>query len=134
MLTAEATILTLKVAVVAVTLLLVVSLLAMLRGNYRLHGRINIVVFVLTLSSLLGLELLARVIDPEMFNEFFTRTDGWTALYAHLVFSVPTALILPVMLFTGLKRRRCVHVPLGIVFLILWAGTLVTGVFFLPHE
>ena len=37
------------------------------------------------------------------------------------------------MLFTGRRQYRTAHAVLAAVFLVLWAGTLVTGVFFLPH-
>lgn len=133
MLTAETVILTLKVAVSAVTVLLIASLLALWRGYPRWHGRINIAVFVLTLVALLGLEVLARLMNPTMFNEFFDRTDAWTALYVHLAFSLPAAALLIVMLVTGLRRNINLHYPIGLVFLVLWAGTFITGVFFLPH-
>jgi len=48
---AAVVILVLKVAVIAVTVLLVASLTALARGNIRLHGRINYVFFVLTLGA-----------------------------------------------------------------------------------
>jgi uncharacterized membrane protein YozB (DUF420 family) len=131
--TAGNVILLLKVAVTAVTVLLVLSLLSLWRGRPRWHGRINLVVFVLTLSALLGLEVLARIISPKMFNEYFDETGAWGALYIHLAFSLPAAAILLVMLVTGLRRNIRVHYPLGLVFLVLWAGTFITGVFFLPH-
>lgn len=54
-------------------------------------------------------------------------------LYIHLGFSVPAALVLPVMLYTGLKGHARFHVALGVVFLLLWSGTFITGIFFLPH-
>jgi uncharacterized membrane protein YozB (DUF420 family) len=127
-------ILILKVAVVAVTLLLAASLVALSRGHYRLHGRINLVFFVLTVAALLGLEVVARIIDPQMFDDYFTEKDSWTALYIHLSFSLPATLILPFMLYTGLKRRRWLHIRLACIFLVLWIGTFVTGVFFLPHS
>jgi hypothetical protein len=38
---------------------------------------------------------------------------------------------MPVMLITGPRRRR-LHRALGMVFLVLWGGTCVTG-FLLPH-
>ncbi len=60
--------------------------------------------------------------------------EAKTALRAHLYFAVPSALLLPVMLYSGIKRLRTLHVAVGIVFLSLWAGTFVSGVFFLPHE
>jgi hypothetical protein len=87
-LTAGNVILILKIAVVAVTLLLICSLIALLLRRYRLHGRINLVFFVLTLAALLGLEVVARVIEPDMFQEHFDRTNAWTALYVHLSFSL----------------------------------------------
>jgi uncharacterized membrane protein YozB (DUF420 family) len=133
-LTAENVILTLKIAVAAVTLLLLASLVALWRGRYRLHGRINIVFFTLTLSALLGLEGIARIIEPEMFNQFFQETGAWTRLYVHLSFSVPAALLLPVMLYTGLRHRRKLHITLALAFAVLWTGTFITGIFFLPHS
>jgi hypothetical protein len=132
-LTAESAILVLKVAVIAVTALILASLAALARGRYRLHGRINRVVFALTLAALLGLEGLARLASPGAFREYFDRTGAWGALYVHLSFAVPTAAVLGVMLYTGLRHRRRLHVALGLGFLVLWAGTLITGVFFLPH-
>ena len=48
--------------------------------------------------------------------------------------SVPSALLLFVMLFAGLKHYRTFHITVGIVFAILWTGTFITGIFFLPHE
>ncbi len=133
MLTAETVILTLKVAVIAVTLLFLGSLAALVRGNYRLHGRINLAFCVLTLAALLGLEVVARLVDPELFQEYFSRRQAWNALYVHLSFSVPSALVLPVMLYTGLRGLRGLHLALAVVFVVLWSGTFVTGVFFLPH-
>jgi hypothetical protein len=54
-------------------------------------------------------------------------------LQIHLCFSVPTTLLMPVMLFTGLRRYRKVHLTLAWIFAALWLGTFITGVFFLPH-
>ncbi|MBI3409823.1 MAG: DUF420 domain-containing protein [Planctomycetes bacterium] len=134
MLPAGTLILILKIAVVAVTVLLVGSLTALARGNYTLHGRINMAVFALTMTALLGLEVIARIISPDIFNDHFERYDAKSALRVHLCFSLPSAALLPLMLFTGLRRRRSLHVPIGVVFLALWTGTFVTGVFFLPHD
>jgi hypothetical protein len=133
-LTAENVILTLKIAVAAVTVLLLTSLVALWRGRYHLHGKINTVFFILTLSALLGLEGIARGIAPEMFNQFFDDTGAWTALYVHLCFSVPAAALLPIMLYTGLRHRRKIHIALALVFVVLWTGTFVSGIFFLPHH
>jgi Protein of unknown function (DUF420) len=127
-------ILILKGAVITVTVLLAASLLALARGRYRLHGRINLVFFVLTLAALIGLEFIARMVSPELFQEYLERHGARDALRIHLAFSVPAALLLTVMLFTGLRHRRNLHIGLGVVFLILWVGTFITGVFYLPHE
>ena len=127
-------ILILKIAVIAVTGLLIASLWALWRGNFRLHGRINIVFFALTLAALLGLEVIARVLYPTIFEEHFEQHNAKTALGIHLAFSIPSALLLFVMLPTGLRRYRRVHIGVGIVFLCLWAGTFITGVFFLPDS
>ncbi len=133
MLTAETVLLTLKIAVVAVTILLAVSLTALARGNYRLHGRLNLVFFILVLVALLGFELVAQLVNPGMLREFLRQQDALIAFYIHLGFSVPAALVLPAMLWTGLRHSRSIHISLGVVFLVLWSGTFVTGVFFLPH-
>ena len=127
-------ILVLKIAVVTVTVLLAGSLIALAQGRYRLHGRINIAFFVLTLSALIGLEFIARLLDPQLFQAYLAEHDAQDALRIHLCFSVPAALLLTVMLFTGLRHRRKIHIGVGVAFLILWVGTFVTGVFFLPHQ
>jgi uncharacterized membrane protein YozB (DUF420 family) len=131
MLTGPNVILTLKVVVCVVTLIFLTSLIALARGNYRLHGRINMVFFVLTLIALISLELVARVIDPILFDYFNERTRQ--ILTIHLCFSLPSAAVMPLMLFTGLTHRRRWHLSLAVVFACLWIGTVVTGVFFLPH-
>jgi hypothetical protein len=124
-------ILTLKFAVGLVTLLLLASLAALAAGNYRLHGRINVIFATLTLTAVIGLELLVRVFDPEVFSYFSSETVS--ALHVHLCFSVPSALLLPVMLYTGLRHHRNVHLALALLFGVLWIGTFITGIFFLPH-
>jgi uncharacterized membrane protein YozB (DUF420 family) len=125
-------ILALRVAVAAVTVLLAASLLAVARGNTRLHGRINIAFFVLTLTALLGLEVVVRLVSPGIFGEYFAAYPARRlALYVHLGFAVPAALLLPLMLFTGLRHRRVWHLTLAVVFGLLWLGTFVTGTFFL---
>ena len=134
MLSAGTVILALKIAVIGVTLLLLASLWALSRGNYRLHGRINKVFFLLTLLALLGLEVVARLLSPDLFNDYFTERNAWTALAVHLSFALPAAVMLPFMLYTGLRHKRQAHTALAIVFIILWTGTFITGVFFLPHD
>jgi hypothetical protein len=127
-------ILALKIAVIAVTVLLGASLFALSRGWYRVHGRINMVFFALTLSALIGLEVVTRRVWPGVMEEYLEHHQATRVLWIHLGFSIPSALLLTVMLFTGLRHRRKLHVGLGIAFLILWVGTFVTGVFYLPHE
>jgi uncharacterized membrane protein YozB (DUF420 family) len=134
MLTAENVILSLKIAVIAVTLVFLSSLVALSRGNYRLHGRTNLVFCMLTLAALLGLEVVARLVEPDLFTEYFNRNQAWEELYVHLCFAVPSALILPLMLYTGLRGLRSTHLSLAVLFSILWTGTFITGVFFLPHS
>lgn len=125
-------ILILKIAVSAVTVLLCASLLALVRGRYRLHGRINIVFFVLTVSALIGLEFIVRWLSPESFDDYFATPGAREALHVHLAFSVPAAFLLGLMLLTGTRHLRGLHIGLGVVFLILWTGTFITGVFYLP--
>ena len=131
-------IITLKVAVAAVTVLFLASLVALAKGRYRLHGRLNVVFVTLTLLAVLGLEVVSRLVYPlvsgddrDLFSYFDPATRQ--ALRVHLCFSVPSALMLPVMLYLGLTGRRSWHVALGVLFVLLWAGTFVTGIFFLPH-
>lgn len=128
----ETVILILKYAVIAVTVLLVASLVALARGNYKLHGRINIVFFVLTIIAVLGLEGLVQFSDRQMFAYLLDNPETRWLLTIHLCFSTPSAFILILMLFTGLKRRRETHIFLAGAFLILWIGTIITGIFYLP--
>jgi uncharacterized membrane protein YozB (DUF420 family) len=132
-LTGPNVILVLKVAVLAVTVLFLCSLVALLRGNTRLHGRINMAFFVLTVAALMGLEVVARLVDPDLFQYFDADPYLKRTLFIHLCFSVPSALIMPFMLYTGLTHRRPVHLSLAVLFSLLWTGTFITGVFFLPH-
>ena len=133
MLTGPTVILILKTAVLAVTVLLLASLIALWRGHTRLHGRINIVFFVLTATTLVAFELLIQVFRPDLFRYIKDNATLRQALQVHLCFSIPSALLMPVMLYTGLTRRRTLHLALAWVFGILWLGTFITGVFFLPH-
>ena len=126
-------ILGLKIAVIAVTVLLLASLLALGSGRIRLHGRINIVFFVLTVFALFVFEVVIRYINPAAFDYFNADPNLRHALNVHLCFSVPSALLMPFMLYTGLSRYRTAHLLLAFVFGVLWFGTFVTGVFFLPH-
>jgi uncharacterized membrane protein YozB (DUF420 family) len=124
-------ILALKVAVSAVTLLLLLSLVALARGNYRLHGRINLAFFILTVGAVITFETLLQLgADVKSHMTAFERA----ALNVHLCFAGPLPLVMGVMLYTGLKHHRRVHIALSILFSILWIGTFITGIFFLPHS
>lgn len=125
-------ILILKIAVGAVTVLWLASMVALALGRPRLHGRINLAFFALTLAALIGLELIARVLVPEIFDDYVKENGA--ALRVHLAFSLPSAGLLFLMLFTGLKHHRGLHIAAGVLFAVLWAGTFITGIFFLPHE
>lgn len=131
-LTGPNVILTLKIAVAAVTVIFIASLICLVRGNYRWHGRLNIAFFVLTLTAVLGLEGIIRFIDPLLFDYFSPHTKQMMTV--HLAFSIPSTILLPFMLFSGLKHRRVLHLLIGTLFVVCWLGTFVTGIFFLPHE
>ena len=47
---------------------------------------------------------------------------------------MPAALLLPLMLYTGLRHRRKLHMAFAVVFAVLWTGTFISGIFFLPHR
>jgi hypothetical protein len=124
-------ILTLKVLVSIVTVLFAGSLIALLKKKYRLHGIINTVFFALTMLTVVGFEILIRLF-VDVTTSF--SPESRNALKIHLFFSVPAALILPIMFFSGKFKKRKVHVTLGIIFTLLWIGTFITGVFTLPHQ
>jgi uncharacterized membrane protein YozB (DUF420 family) len=125
-------ILILKIAVGAVTVLLLASMVALLRGQFRLHGRINLVFFILTMTTVTGFEALIRFIRPELFDYIKENPSLLKALNIHLCFSIPSAIMMPFMLYTGLRGLRKVHLILAFIFAILWIGTFITGIFFLP--
>ena len=125
-------ILALKIAVGGVTVLLAASLVALAAGSPRWHGRINTVFFALVVVTVLGFELVIRFVLPNLTAGF--TADQREALTIHLGFSVPAAGLLPAMLFTGKRGWKTTHVTLAVVFLALWSGTVVTGLFFLPHR
>jgi uncharacterized membrane protein YozB (DUF420 family) len=131
-LTGPNVIVALKVAVAAVTLLLAASLAALAKGRYRLHGRINLAFFILTLAAVLGLEVVVRGIEPRVFDYIRANPELNRALQIHLCFSVPSLLLMPVMLYSGLKHFRTLHLAVAALFGLAWAGTFVTGIFFLP--
>jgi uncharacterized membrane protein YozB (DUF420 family) len=123
-------ILTLKVLVTAVTLLFAAAVWAIATGRKALHGRLNTAFFLLTMTTVLGFELLIRL-GTDVTATF--SDEARQALRVHLGFAVPAALVMPVMFWSGWTGRRRVHLPLAVLFTPLWAGTFVTGVFFLPH-
>lgn len=131
MLSPEIVILSLKIAVSAVTVLLISSLVALAAGSPRWHGRINTLFFGLTVLTVLGFEIIIRFVQPNLTASF--SPEQREALNIHLCFSVPAALLLPPMLYTGTRRYKSAHIALAIVFSFLWTGTVITGVFFLPH-
>ena len=131
MLTGPNVILGLKVAVAAVTVLLLSSLVALSRGNYRLHGRINLTFFTLTLIALFCFEVVIRIVDPSIFDYVNENAALRQRLNIHLCFAVPSAVLMPAMLYTGLTRKRAAHLTLAVIFGLLWIGTFVTGIFYL---
>jgi hypothetical protein len=134
-LTGPAVILVLKVAVAAVTVLLALSLLALALGRPRLHGGINLLFALLTLVAVFGLEVVIRWIDPRIFDSLYEAYPSMRqAMRVHLSFSIPSALLVPIMVLLGTRRRTAAHVAVGLLFLMLWTGTFFTGIFFLPHR
>lgn len=123
-------ILSLKVAVIAVTLILLASLWALKRGQRRLHGQLNHLFFGLTMLAVVVFEVLLKIGAPV--TEHFSPADK-TALTVHLCFVIPLVPVMILMLITGRQRRRSAHLLLANLFILLWAGMFVTGVFFLPH-
>ena len=128
-LTGPNVILALKTAVAAVTLILAASLTCAALGKYRLHGRLNVVFFILTLTAVLGLEAIIRFVKPGLFDYFDPDTRRMMTI--HLCFSIPSTILMPLMLLTGLSHRRKIHVSIGTLFLTCWIGTFITGIFFL---
>lgn len=127
----ENVIFTLKILVGTVTVLLMSSLIALKMKKPRLHGQINKLFFVLTMTTVIGFELIVRFINPNLTSGF--SEEGHRMLRIHLCFSIPAAVLLPAMLYTGVRRMKKAHVPLAVIFLILWTGTAITGIGFLPH-
>ena len=124
-------ILTLKVLVCTVTLLFAIAVGAILMGHKRLHGWVNTIFFVLTMSTVFGFELLIRI-GGDITATF--SPEARQALRIHLMFAIPAAVIMPVMFWSGWTQRKRLHLPLAVVFTLVWIGTFITGVFFLPHR
>ncbi len=126
----EIVIIVLKVAVAAVSVLLAISLTVLARGNVRLHGRLQVVFFTLVMLAVLGLEILIRIVDPTLFDYFDAETRQ--IMRVHLSFAIPTTILLPIMLYTGLTGKRRLHLALAVVFALFWLGIMTTGLFLLP--
>ena len=82
--------------------------------------------------AVLGLEGLVQLSGGAMFADLFDNPQTRGLLYLHLCFSTPSAVVLIAMLYTGLKRKRDVHLFLAGIFVVLWIGTIITGIFYLP--
>ena len=134
MLTPTLVILSLKTAVTAVTILLCLSLIALYRGKVALHGRINKVFFILTLVALFVFEVVTRMMDPLLFQSIWKDADLSAKLRIHLGFALPSALLMGVMMFTGIKHKAVLHKRISWIFLICWTGTFLTGIFWLPNQ
>ena len=117
-------ILTLKVLVSIVSVLYALALIALIRGQTRLHGRLNTAFFVLTLVTVVAFEVLLRL-GTDLTSTF--SPEAQQALWVHLRFSIPATICLPFMFVSGWFRWRRLHVPLGVLFTLLWLGTLITG-------
>jgi len=126
-----AIILTLKVLVIAVTVLYAAAILAIVSKRKKLHGRLNTAFFFLTVTTVVGFELLLRL-GVDVAATF--TPEAREALRIHLYFAVPSAIVLPAMMLSGARHWKVFHVSLGILFTLLWIGTFITGVFFLPHS
>ena len=103
---------------------------ALAAGRPRLHGRINTAVFALTILTVSGFEVLLQFVDVK--STFGPAARD--ALRVHLWFAVPSAAVLPLLFVTGVTGHKRLHVGLSSAFTVLWVGTFVTGVFFLPHS
>jgi len=125
-------ILALKGAVAVASLLLVLSLVALRAGKVRLHGQINLVFFLAVMATLVGFEVVVRMLQPGIYDWIRQDPHLLTRLRIHLCFAIPSALLLPIMLYTGFGKKSA-HRKLAVLFGILWTGTAITGIFGLPH-
>lgn len=126
-------ILALKLAVALVTVILACAGIAAWKHNYRLHGRLNIAFFALTMTALVAFEVVIRLIKPDIYEYLKSDPVIFPRLTIHLSCAIPAALLMPLMLWSGL-RKRALHRKLTVGFALLWTATFVTGVFFLPHR
>jgi hypothetical protein len=124
-------ILFLKVAVGVTTLVLVASLVALALRRPRLHGVLNVIVTALLFVAVLGFEAVLHLVGVDVTAHMDDAARE--ALTVHLWFAVPLLPAVVAMLFTGRKRRIAWHLGMSLVFVVLWVGMFVTGMFFLPH-
>lgn len=73
------------------------------------------------------------MIDPVLFSGLWKNPELAKSLKIHLCFAVPSALLMGIMLFTGLRKFKVLHRRVAIVFLVCWIGTFYTGIFWLPN-
>ena len=95
---------------------------------------INIVFFVLSLSALVGLELVARRLNPDIFREYFDRTDAWNgAVRPPVVFDAGDALAAGHALDRAFGRGTLARRSGGVVPHPV-DGHVRYRLFFLPHS
>jgi hypothetical protein len=124
-------ILGLKVAVALVTALLIASAVALALKKPRLHGILNSLLTILTLAAVVIFEVIIRLMGVDV--KAHMNEDARFALKIHLCFVIPLTPILLWMLISGWKRRIKMHLAVSVLFLTLWIGMFITGMFFLPH-
>jgi len=124
-------ILLLKFAVGLVTALLIASAVALAVKKPRLHGILNSVLTLLILVTVVLFEVVIRFMGVDV--KAHMNEDARFALRIHLCFVIPLTPILLWMLISGWKRRIRMHLAVSVLFLILWIGMFVTGMFYLPH-
>jgi hypothetical protein len=132
MLTGPTVILLLKFAVGLTTSLLVCSLIALALRRPKVHGWINFTVALLVFVVVLGFELALRFLGINV-TSHMDETARY-ALNVHLCFSIPLLPALVMMLVTGRNRWIRWHLASAVVFVVLWMGMFVTGMFYLPHQ
>lgn len=131
MITGPQVILCLKVAVALVTAMLMASAIALAMKKPRLHGILNSILTLLTLLTVILFEVIIRFMGVDV--KAHMNEDARFALKVHLCFVIPLTPFLIWMLISGWKRRIKMHLAVSVIFLVLWIGMFITGMFFLPH-
>jgi hypothetical protein len=88
-------------------------------------------VTILLFVAILGFEVILRLAGVDLISHM--DETARFALSVHLCFAVPLLPTIVAMLVTGRGRRIRLHLGMSVMFVILWAGMFVTGMFFLPH-